>query len=1335
MKHASISFRLNGDPVVVDDPDPAERLVDFLRGRGLTGTKVGCGEGGCGACTVMLSRQGRDGVEHLAINSCLRPTVMVDAMAVTTIEGLGSWRAGLDPVQYAIAMGNGTQCGFCTPGFVMTMHALLQGDPAPTAGTIESGFDGHLCRCTGYRPILQSLRGFARDDAPANDGPSLLPLPALFRRRADPPPTAIVPSATHREGETSFASERFSWTRPATLRRAHELKELLGGAARLVHGNTSVGVYPHEPASICIDISRIDRLNDLAIDDDDDRMTFGAGVTYRDLISFIEGPVAGLGPRGSSLVAVLPLLKRTGSVQIRNVATVAGNVMMVLGHAGGGEPFPSDFATALLALDATITVASRRWPADGDDRAPATRSFPIFSAPPIDQWPPDFIVTSFDVPLAAADGEYVSVHKVARRPQLDHAIVNMVVRVAFDAEGRVTTSRVAIGGIAVTPIRARRAERVALGRTWDDSLRRDATAALLDDVREAHAATTDDRESLVLGLYFKSFVEIGLSIAPQTIDPSDRSAGEVADRPLSRARQRFVSDHREASVGQPYTKMTAFVQATGEARYTDDLPVSAMTLHAAFVQSPHAKAAYSWKTSIETLVSELRRSEPGFRDLLTVDDLPVRSANCIDPATGFDLLLADGEVTWFGQPIALVVADDAAQALRLARRLRVDSILYRLESPVLTVAQALALPGSAGLFADSSPELDHVVRPDSDERWLAEPTLPMTGTEVLSGVQESGAQAHLYMEPQAVLVEPGPASTVRVVAASQDTVSLRRVVASVLGISDSDVEVCVPLVGGGFGGKTTRVPFMAGPVAVAAWKLGRPVRLATDRAADLAMIGKRHPFTSNYWAAYAPDGRVNAFRADLVSDGGNSVDCSFYVMNWAIASGDAAYAIDTFQLDGRVARTNTASNTAMRGFGQPQATLVMEDMIEQVAHRLAMSAEDVRARNLYSDQDRTPAGQPLHDCDLQTLWPRLTEDWEIQARRTEITEFNRANRWRKRGLCMMPLKYGVSYTAKMLDQGEALINVSATDGSVLVQSGGVEMGQGLATKLAQIAAQELGIDLARIRVGATVASVVPNATSTGASTGSDLYGGAVADGARLLRERLDRFCASYAAQVGSGTNPIAAWKTDWAELWPTIVSFAWADRVDLRQLGFYATPGITASSPFFYFTYSAAATEVEIDVLTGELTVLRADIAYDAGQSLNPALDLGQVEGGYVQGLGMLTSEEVIFDELGTLLSDSTWSYKAPCSQSIPLDFRVTLRHRPHRDHTGKVVPGAVYSSKSSGEPPLVLAASAFFAIKQAILAARSDAGATDWFALAAPATVERIRRACRVRDTTGAHD
>ena len=504
------------------------------------------------------------------------------------------------------------------------------------------------------------------------------------------------------------------------------------------------------------------------------------------------------------------------------------------------------------------------------------------------------------------------------------------------------------------------------------------------------------------------------------------------------------------------------------------------------------------------------------------------------------------------------------------------------------------------------------------------------------------------------------------------------------------------------------------PVALAAWKLHRPVRLAIDRNVDMAIIGKRHAFESTYHVAYRQDGEIVAMTTALASDGGNTIDCSFFVIHVAQLHADNCYLVPTFGVSGTVYKTNEASNISMRAFGVVQTILAQEDAIEQVGHQTGTSPEAIRRNMLYRSGDTTHYGEPLAQCTIRENWDRLLRDADFERRAEAVARFNAGNRWKKRGIAMIPLKYGAQYEVPALNYGGALVSVYAGDGSVVVQCGGVEVGQGLQTKVAQIAARALGICVDDVTVANPDTAVSVNATSTGADSGTDLNGWATYIAARQLRKRLERFATAPGQKPFPGAN--------WQEKWPKIVAAAHGDRIDLAAHAFYKTKRVTDTQPYTYYSWSVGCSEVEVDVLTGQVTVLRADLLIDAGLPLNPLLDLGQAQGAYVQGLGFMFTEEILFDADGRLLTDGTWEYKPPCTHTIPVDFRVSLNvaERPLTtlgiEHTVALVSGA---GPAAFRPDVAVLA------QQAMLATAGDPPAVPEGSAAAadPAVVEQIKR------------
>lgn len=1352
-----LAFRLNGELHQVDNPDPSLLLSDYLRDSGLTGTKVGCGQGGCGACTVMLSRRGPEGDDHRPINACLRSLAALDGCHVTTVEGIGSFHDGLDPVQHRLALSNGTQCGFCTPGFVMNAHAFLRNHPCPSQQEMEDQFGGNLCRCTGYRPILHAMRSFAQDYDPAAD-----PIPPCeadpctpLRVRLAPRPIELddVPQSDGKPASLYFHRENRHWFRPSTLADAQELKALLAahfGAdrVRLVVGNTARAIYPGEEVACEIDISRIVELNEAGRGEDG--LIVGASVSIQRLLELADAAIAAEpAERTTGLRELARHGKFLAGLQVRSAGSVGGNIAITKAHTRHGEPFPSDLFTVLTALGATVSVSSSTFEA-------GERTFGLNELPPLEDLPPDAFLVRFQVPWSEP-GERVRTFRVARRPQMAHPIVNAGFRCRLDAEGRSVAGEVVVvfGGLASCNARLPKIEAALAGRRWDSATLREALPVLASEVdsmmipMEGEGFTTEYRRALALGFFYKFYLHVANEVCPGEIDPVNLSAAARGDRPLSHAQQSFATDPGQESVTRPIVKRAAFAQASGEVRYPQDEPLPQHGLHGVPVLSRRAHARFRFTLPNDRLEALLRSRFPGFRALVTAADVP--GARRIGLG-GDDPVFFEDEVTCVGAPITLTLASTRQAAEDAAACLGAEFVAYEDLPAILTLEEAIerrALVDPPRGFP-THPEHDrHVLvrRAGSDADWLDDPSVPRAGTTWLHGEFQTGAQVHFYLETNCALAIPGAYDEMTIHSSTQNPNGDQAQIARVLGVRANQVTIRFEQIGGGFGGKQNRAVFTSALAAVAARKVRRPVRVALDRSTDSQFMGKRHPYHGTYDVAFSDDGTLHAMKLDYSSDGGNSIDCSFAVLKGSCMMSDGCYRIDTFQAGGNVYRTNKPSNTAFRTFGQIQPHLVQEEAIERVAFELSKRTgrrwlpEEIRRKNLYRTAgddvaDSTHFGQPIWFCKLAEQWDHVYADSRFEERAARVDDFNRTNRWTKRGIAMVPLKYGIGFKQlAAMNTASALVQANREDGSITVIHGGVEMGQGLHTKIAQVAASELNVPLEYVRVTGNNTDAINNAPPTAASTGFDLNGGAVAQACRALRRRLEEFCAAHEDNLRA--IGIDDWRSAWRGAWPSIVAQAWRERVSLIAAETFRAPHherpvdrFPNGKFFAYFAYGFSVSEVEVDTLTGEHTVLRADLYYDSGRSPNPAIDIGQIEGGYVQGLGFVTTEEVIFDDHGRLVTDNIWTYKPPCTRSIPIDMRVALleHDRSSLEAQERADLLAVSASKSTAEPTMSLGVSAYFAIKRAVREAHRElTGREEWLRMDVPATCQIIQTHCGV--------
>lgn len=750
---------------------------------------------------------------------------------------------------------------------------------------------------------------------------------------------------------------------------------------------------------------------------------------------------------------------------------------------------------------------------------------------------------------------------------------------------------------------------------------------------------------------------------------------------------------------QPLAHEAGARHVTGEALYVDDLASARGLLVGQIIPAPIARGR------LTRLDVDAARRVPGVVAVLTASDVP--GLNDVGAVVHDEPLFTREMIEFSGQALGLVVGEsyEACRAGVAAVQVDVDS------TPALTTLEAAIAAGS----------------------WLSEPhTLARGDVEealrraavVLRGEVRTGGQDHFYLETHCALATVGEGGAVHVSSSTQHPSEVQGIVAHVLGMRRSQVVVDVPRMGGGFGGKETQAAAFAAMAALAAVKTQRPVKVWLNRDQDMLWTGKRHPFLTRYAAGFSAEGDLLALEAELFADGGWATDLSRAILDRALFHADNAYFVPAVRVTGRVAKTNLPSNTAFRGFGGPQGMAVIEHIMCRAAESLRVDPAGLRSRNFYgtAPRDVTPYHQPVEGNRLGVLWPTLLESSAYSARRSAIDEFNKSSKWNKKGIAITPVKFGISFTTSFLNQAGAYVVIYA-DGSVQLNHGGTEMGQGLHTKMLAICAHELGIATSRVRVMTTSTEKVPNTSATAASSGADLNGMAVRQACEVLRARL----LPVAARMLGAPEATVAFEGDAARAGDKAVSFdrvtqqAYLEQVSLSATGFYRTPGIHydratgRGRPFHYFAWGAAVSEVELSGLTGEFRLRRVDVLHDVGRSLVPTIDLGQVEGGFMQGVGWLTGEELRFDAHGVLRTHSPDTYKIPSCGDAPEVFNVKLLENAAQE-------GTVHGSKAVGEPPLMLALSVVAALRHAV-----GAFGPHQVELAMPCTPEALLRAVAI--------
>ncbi|KAF2199175.1 xanthine dehydrogenase/oxidase [Delitschia confertaspora ATCC 74209] len=1310
----TLRFYLNGTKVVLDTADPEVTLLEYLRGIGLTGTKLGCAEGGCGACTVVVSQYNptTKQIYHASVNACLAPLVSVDGKHVITVEGIGNVKRP-HPAQERIAKGNGSQCGFCTPGIVMSLYALLRNDSTPSEHEVEEAFDGNLCRCTGYRPILDAAQSFSAEKssgcgmAKANGGGGCCmekngangggccksgadgddqPIkrftpPGFIEYKPDTELIFPPQLRKHEFKPLAFGNKRKRWYRPVTLQQLLEIKSVYP-SAKIIGGSTETQIeikFKGMQYTASVFVGDIEELRQFKLHDD--YLEIGGNVVLTDLEKICRDALKHYGPaRGQPFATILKQIKYFAGRQIRNVGTPAGNLATA-------SPI-SDLNPVFVATNTTLVAKSL-------EKATEIPMAEFFKGYRMTALPPDAIIASLRIPVSREKGEYIRAFKQAKRKDDDIAIVNAALRVKLNDEYIVEDSSLVYGGMAPTTIPAKKAQAYLEGKKWTDLATLEGVMSALEEDFDLRFGVPGGmatyRKSLAMSFFYKFYHEILAEIRADQTDVDTQAIGEI-EREISKGQKDHdaARDYEQKTLGREKSHVAAMQQCTGEAQYTDDIPVQKNELYGCLVLSTKAHA------KLISVDPSGALDLPGVVDYVDHRDLATPESNFWGAPACDETFFAVDEVFTAGQPIGMILADTAKHAEQAARAVKIE---YEDLPAIFTIEEAIEHESFFNHFR-------YIKKGDADKAFEE-------SDHVFSGIARMGGQEHFYLETQACVAVPKPEfGQMEIFSSTQNPAETQTYVAKVTGVAANKVVTRVKRMGGGFGGKETRSVQLAGIVAVAANKTKRPVRCMLNRDEDIMTSGQRHPFLARWKVGVNKDGKLQALDADVFCNGGWSQDLSGAVVERSLSHIDNVYHIPNVHVRGRVAKTNTVSNTAFRGFGGPQGMFINETFMSEIADHLGIPIEKFREINMYGSENgvTTHFNQEMKDWYVPLMYKQVQEESDYWRRKQEVEEFNKTHKWNKRGLAIIPTKFGISFTALFLNQAGALVHIYH-DGSVLVAHGGTEMGQGLHTKMTMIAAEALQVPQESVFISETATNTVANASSTAASASSDLNGYAIWNACEQLNERL----APYREKLG----PDASMKD--------LATAAYFDRVNLSAQGFYKTPdigyvwGANTGQMFFYFTQGVAAAEVEIDTLTGDWTCRRADIKMDIGRSINPAIDYGQIEGAFVQGQGLFTTEESLwFRGNGQVATRGPGNYKIPGFRDIPQDFRVTLLKGVEWENLR-----TIQRSRGIGEPPLFMGSAVFFAIRDALKAARAEFGETEVLKLQSPATPERIRISC----------
>lgn len=1302
----SITFLVNRKKASPKNFPPTESLLTWLRANGHTDVKAMCLQGGCGACTVTLSYPDpvSGQAQNVSVNSCLRPLASVNGMSVTTCKGIGNEVSGFHPIQMRLADNNGSQCGMCSPGHVMTMYSLLMANPFPTPQQVEDQFDGNLCRCTGYRPILTSMQTFAVNPDAASPAPPktmpdpdylaavpssrysgvvrTLPVPAyeaLAAHHMAPkvgPLESVAASHTAQAGPLVFrgpsiytGEKDVAWYAPTTVAQVFAVINATPAASRtFVVGNTSTGVYPYAAGKApltYVDLLGVSALHTTTVGASS--LVVGSTVS----INALQALLLANAERSSSFGPLVEHIQRVANNNVRNIASWTGNLMLV----NLNDNFPSDMYTGLQGASVTLQIAS-------SPSSIATYTLEQFATLNMS----NKLIISMTIPYLGPAVAF-NAYKVMQRHVNCHAYVNAAFQVQL-AAGVVTGAPVLVyGGVLAKTVRASKTEAYLVGKNVTSPATLAAALALLNSELTANQAQGNVayRQSLITALFYKFY----LTLLPASLVPPDlNSVVNPWKRPVSGGMQSFRTDPSEYPVSYPISKLTSKLQCSGEAVFTDDVRASQGTVYGAFVLST---------IGVGTLLS-IDASEalayPGVHAVFTADDIPSSGSNAFFPGEVIFVPMG-GSIGYNGQALAFVVAD--TQDLAVAAAQLVKPAYANVGVPVTSIEEAIAKQ----MFLPN--DITPIVQGDVNAEFA-------TCDYVLENSASVPSQYHFYMELQTAFVEPTDGNWLECHVATQWPAMTQGAIAAALGLPNNDININVRRVGGGYGGKIAKCNQIACATALAAYLLQRPCKTVLDIYTNMRMVGRRFAHLAQYKVGFMSTGVIKAVQMT------HYIDCGY--TNNGFASGsllwcDSAYNIAAWNVQGVNVQTNTAANTACRSPGSLPSTFMIQSIIELVATTLNMDAAAVAQANLYQQGDVTPYGDTLTYCDIGEITTDLLASASYSQRVAAVQRFNAANRYVKRGIALVPNKFGIGLAGNPFGCN---VSVNTADGSIVVQHSGTEIGQGINVKVAQCVSLELGIPFEIIRVIPTTTNSIANAGVTGGSIGSELNCQAAILAAQQLAQRLAPVSASLQAKAAAaGTGAAGSGSAGASVDWLTLINAAYAAGVNLTSNAwFYSQP---VASPFNYNSYEATCAEVQLDVLTGETTILRYDVLFDCGISLNPAIDLGQVEGALTFGIGYWLTEELQYEPgTGRLVTDSTWTYKPPSSKDIPVDLRISLlKDAPN--------PAGVLSSKACGEPPLAASNSIFFAVKQAMYSARAAAGTSGYFTLYAPATPSQVQQ------------
>ncbi|XP_073945872.1 xanthine dehydrogenase-like isoform X2 [Choristoneura fumiferana] len=1243
-----VNFRVNGKPCSVGREVSSDvTLLDYLRvGSELRGSKYMCREGGCGACVVAAARAGDAPV---AVNSCLVSVTSCEGWEVSTIEGVGSRHAGYHPLQKTLAKHNGTQCGYCSPGWVMAMYSLLQSKKKLTMLEIEQSFGSNICRCTGYRPILEAFKTFASDAPEPHD---LLDIEDLnickkngkicLTSTCSESDWCLVEADDIPQNKEIELKDGRSWFRVLSVK---EIFEVLGkngdDSYMFVAGNTAKGAYPiSEYPRVLIDISSVNELKGYHLDQN---LVIGAALTLTETMDIFEH-LSVTEADFWYLEKLRQHLLKVAHIPVRNIGTIGGNLMTKHQHFN----FQSDVFLLLETVGACLTILD----SSGSRKIFTPEAFLKLNMK-------GKIIFNILLPPLGQDYKFVS-FKIMPRAQNAHAIVNAgYLYKLCSLQTTVLEARIVYGGLSAHFVHAENTEKFLIRK----KLFTNETLQAALKVLEQELVVTENlpepsvkyRKNLALNLFYKGL----LSLCPGSLVGARYGSGGVtlsSTRPVSNARQIFTTNPTLYPINQPVPKAEALIQCAGEASYTEDLPRLPCEVYGAFV------LATAPLGDIHSIDASDALQQPGVIDFYSAKDIP--GVNSFIPRIdGYSFadeeVFCEGPVRYNGQVIGVIVAETRRIAENAAKRVLVK--YSNIKKPVIDIKKA---------------------KKDANRTKMAgEKSGGSKGTEIykiVKGDETIYQQTHFCMETLMCVTKPTEEG-LEAYCATQWLDNTQAAISRVLKMPENKIDVHVRRLGGAYGLKLTRINQVAAACALVTHKLNRPCRIILPLATQSKSVGKRLPCSTEYEVAIDTKGVVQYCNEDMYMDNGYIVGDN--ATGGSLTMYNNCYDKARWNFKAYNVTTDTASNTHCRAPGTLEAITAAEFIMERVAYELALDPLEVRLRNL----------DPAY-TELREMVERVKNDAQYADRRAAVDKYNAQNRWKKRGLRFSLLRW-TPFGSQNIDVN---LSVYHDDGTVAITHGAVEMGQGLNTKAIQIAAHVLNIPMEKIEIKGSNTINTPNGPPTGGSLTSNNVGLGVV---RACEQLLSRMAPIRASMVDA--------------TWEEQVQAAYNANVDLQAHGFVSLADKQKTDVF-----GVTLAEVEVDVLTGEWELVRVDLLEDAGLSVSPQIDVGQVEGAFIMGLGYWTCEQLVFDpETGELLTDRTWNYHVPQARDIPQDFRVYFRNKSYSEPQ-------YFGAKVIGEPPTCMSVAVPFAMREAIVAARLDAGlpANQWFQIDGPYTREAVQ-------------